>query len=139
MFTPKFLSVSERVSLIAVRRAAGFGWVKAVRIPRPPAFETAAASWGTPTLDPKCTEVRQRVECGDERADVPLHTALYDRSVKFRTSINQRPTRLEPTYTRIFNNFVNGVTTGIVQHPEKKEDRKVEKVVLGLFPFELGT
>lgn len=52
MFTPKFLSVNLRVFLIASRRAAGFGCVNAVRIPRPPAFETAATSSGTPTLDP---------------------------------------------------------------------------------------
>ena len=51
MFTPKGLSVNLRVFLIASRRASGFGWVRAVRIPRPPAFETAAASSGTPTLD----------------------------------------------------------------------------------------
>lgn len=74
MFTPKGFEVNFRVSRIAPRRASGFGWVRAVRmprahgltlslegtgggrgrkgeyVPRPPAFDTAAASGGNPTL-----------------------------------------------------------------------------------------
>ena len=72
MFTPKFLSVSLRVFLIASRRASGFGCVNAVRIPRPPAFETAAASSGTPTLHEvewdgrgSARVICQRVDCGE--------------------------------------------------------------------------
>lgn len=33
MFTPKGLEVRARVSRMAVRRAAGEGWVRAVRMP----------------------------------------------------------------------------------------------------------
>lgn len=70
ILTPKGFDVNLRVSRIAVLSAAGLGWVRAVRIPRdqvvgklrsitqcvqkkvpsPPASETAAASFGTPTL-----------------------------------------------------------------------------------------
>jgi hypothetical protein len=70
--------------LIASRRAAGFGWVKAVRIPSPPAFETAATSSGTPTLDPmravryedrSARRLRRGIKTG-----APLHATLHDGS-----------------------------------------------------------
>ena len=44
MFTPKGLSVIERQRSISLRRSSGVGCVSAVRMPRPPAFDTAEAS-----------------------------------------------------------------------------------------------
>ncbi|MCY1535468.1 hypothetical protein D9M68_708750 [compost metagenome] len=48
-FTPKGLSVIVRVRAISWRRSSGVGCVSAVRMPRPPAFDTAAASSARPT------------------------------------------------------------------------------------------
>jgi len=42
--TPKGLSVISRQREISLRRSSGVGWVSAVRMPRPPAFDTAEAS-----------------------------------------------------------------------------------------------
>src|SRR3984885_1142705 len=47
--TPKGLSVSARQRSISARSAAGVGCVKPVKIPRAPAFDTAAASSARPT------------------------------------------------------------------------------------------
>lgn len=49
MFTPKGWGVRERVLAISEVRAEGEGWVRAVRIPRPPALETALARGARPT------------------------------------------------------------------------------------------
>ena len=43
MLTAKGCGVRARVAAISSRRWAGEGWVRAVRMPRPPALETAAA------------------------------------------------------------------------------------------------
>jgi hypothetical protein len=56
MFTPKGLSVIARQRSISALNAAGVGWVSAVRMPRPPAFDTAAREFGVadalhPALD----------------------------------------------------------------------------------------
>src|SRR5690606_30777892 len=48
-FTPKGLSVIVRQRAISAASASGVGWVSAVRMPRPPALETAAASSARPT------------------------------------------------------------------------------------------
>src|SRR5690606_6897635 len=48
-FTPKGLSVIVRQRAISAASASGVGWVSAVRMPSPPAFETAAASSARPT------------------------------------------------------------------------------------------
>jgi hypothetical protein len=47
--TPKGLLVMVRQRRISVRRCSGVGWVNAVKIPRPPALETAEASSAVPT------------------------------------------------------------------------------------------
>lgn len=47
--TPKGLLVIVRQRRISLRKCSGVGWVKAVKIPRPPAFETAEASSAVPT------------------------------------------------------------------------------------------
>lgn len=47
--TPKGLLVMVRQRRISLRRCSGVGWVKAVRIPRPPALDTAEASSAVPT------------------------------------------------------------------------------------------
>lgn len=44
MLTPNGFLVKVRVLRISARRASGVGCVRAVRIPRPPALETAEAS-----------------------------------------------------------------------------------------------
>ena len=44
MFTPNGLSVIARVRSISSRSLSGVGWVSAVMMPSPPAFETALAS-----------------------------------------------------------------------------------------------
>jgi len=44
MFTPNGLPVIARQRSISALKAAGVGWVSAVKKPRPPAFDTAAAS-----------------------------------------------------------------------------------------------
>src|SRR5690606_8579562 len=48
-FTPKGLSVIVRQRAISAASASGVGCVSAVRMPRPPALETAAASSARPT------------------------------------------------------------------------------------------
>lgn len=47
--TPKGLLVMVRQRRISLRKCSGVGWVNAVKIPRPPAFETAEASSAVPT------------------------------------------------------------------------------------------
>ena len=47
-FTPKGRSVISRQRAIAAASASGEGWVSAVSIPSPPAFDTAAASSARP-------------------------------------------------------------------------------------------
>ena len=44
MFTAKGLSVIDRQRSISSASALGLGWVSAVIVPRPPAFDTALAS-----------------------------------------------------------------------------------------------
>ena len=54
--TPNGLSVIPRQRLISLRRSSGVGWVRPVRMPRAPAFETAEASSARPThCMPPCT------------------------------------------------------------------------------------
>lgn len=43
-FTAKGLEVRVLHLRISLRRSSGVGWVRAVSIPRPPAFDTADAS-----------------------------------------------------------------------------------------------
>lgn len=48
--------VTLLVSLIASRKASGEGWVRAVMIPKPPAFDMEAARNGSPACCiPPCT------------------------------------------------------------------------------------
>src|SRR5262245_43079724 len=55
-FTPNGLSVILRQRSISARSASGDGCVSAVRMPRPPALDTAAASSARPThIMPPCT------------------------------------------------------------------------------------
>src|SRR5690625_68265 len=48
-FTPNGLSVISRQRAISLRRASGVGWVSAVRMPKPPALDTAEAISARPT------------------------------------------------------------------------------------------
>jgi len=97
MLTPKGFEVSFLVSRMASRKASGEGWVRAVRTPeelgirclsregnelnapRPPASDTAATSFGTPTLD-----IKNTVRFNPTRFDLcaPLHSSLDDRTTK---------------------------------------------------------
>lgn len=58
---------------------------------------------------------------------VPLHTTLHDGSIDIpqdRQISNPRdPHTSESTHIRMFNNFVNGVTIGIVQSSARKKDQ----------------
>ena len=55
-FTPNGLSVISRHRAISAVNASGVGCVSAVRMPRPPAFDTAAAISARPThCMPPCT------------------------------------------------------------------------------------
>ena len=49
MFTPNGLSVISRQRAISAESFSGVRWVKPVIMPRPPAFDTAAASSARPT------------------------------------------------------------------------------------------
>ena len=132
ILTPKFLSVNLRVFRIAWRRASGFGWVRAVRIPRPPAFETAATSSGTPTLNQmrtvQCSRsglsvswLRRQTDGRTDHCMPPCTTGLQTSPRTMRLAIYQiHSTSLRSTYTRMLNNLVSDVTIGIV--PEFREE-----------------
>lgn len=67
---------------MASRSASGLGWDRAVRIPRPPALETAAANGGRPTCTPHNHMVSAcRVGTKHSMA-YPLHSSLYDGAMR---------------------------------------------------------
>jgi hypothetical protein len=49
MFTPKGFAVISRQRRISLASSSGVRWVRPVMMPRPPAFDTAAASSAKPT------------------------------------------------------------------------------------------
>ena len=77
MFTPKGFCVNRLVSLIATRRASGLGCVSAVKMPNPPASETAAARAGTPTCRPSDPNSRH------SSRQVPIASRLERREREF--------------------------------------------------------
>lgn len=61
--TPKGLLVMVRQRRISLRKCSGVGWVKAVKIPRPPALETAEASSAVPTCKYQLNAIRSALVC----------------------------------------------------------------------------